>query len=114
MATKYRPAYSTFVAYTEGDCWNLALAIHKLTGLPIITTAFGVRENWEHVAVLKDGLVLDIAGLRPLEEWKEEWGPNTIEFKTKEEFKPFYSWSRRWFKTKTSRVARRLIETYLA
>ena len=57
--------------YTEGDCWVLALALSEQSGWPVAVTA---GESHAFVIDPDKGLVLDIRGLRPLEELLAEWG----------------------------------------
>ena len=62
-------------AYTYGDCWALALAIHKITDLTLVTVANkGTPEQWSHVAV-RYGLkhVIDIEGVHRVDYWLERW-----------------------------------------
>lgn len=60
------------IHYTEGDCWALAIAVHELTGLPMLAVGYSGDSEpsneryWCHVVVQVEGLmVLDITGLNP-------------------------------------------------
>lgn len=64
------------VHYTQGDCWALAIAVHEMTGLPMLAVGYTGDDGeppheryWCHVVIKVDGgMVLDIRGLRPPEE----------------------------------------------
>jgi hypothetical protein len=80
----YVPSAETIEAFTEGDCWRLAKALRKITGLPLVFAnphqltnrcerVLGL-EYWEHVGLLVDEeTVLDINGLTPVWDWAKKW-----------------------------------------
>jgi hypothetical protein len=62
-------------AFTYGDCGYLALELHALTGLPIVTASYDEDSQWSHVGVLAhDGRrVLDVTGYTPVQDWLDDW-----------------------------------------
>lgn len=63
--------HSVVRAFTEGDCWVLALAIEKMTGYPIhfLGLSKDIDETWVHaVNLLPDGTYLDIRGIQSFDE----------------------------------------------
>lgn len=62
-------------AFTKGDCWALALALHSETGWNIVTISESSDPMWwSHVGVWTPaGTVLDIQGEWTAEEWFEQW-----------------------------------------
>lgn len=60
------------VWYTEGDCWALALAVHRMTGWPLTALGYADEDStpreergWVHVVVrMPDGQLLDVRGIR--------------------------------------------------
>lgn len=66
-------------AFTEGDCWALAIAVHKMTGWPLVlagTDSASDLDGYSHVMVrMPDGLLLDITGASTVEEVEATWGP---------------------------------------
>lgn len=82
----WAPKPATVEAFTEGDCWALALEIRRLTGYPLLfSTMFPGRAAdyemypedfpWDHVAVmLPDGNVLDVFGIASREAFSVRWG----------------------------------------
>lgn len=68
-------------AFTEGDCWFLAIKLNTLTGLGIITAsaADDYDDSWYHAAnILPDGTVIDIAGIWSAKAWLAHWGESTF------------------------------------
>lgn len=68
-------------AFTEGDCWLLAIKLNALTGLGIITASASdaCDDSWYHAAnLLPDGTVIDIAGIWSAKEWLSHWGSSTF------------------------------------
>lgn len=61
--------------YTEGDCWLLAYELHTLRPDLLITTNC-CFDCWAHVAVTKDGWILDINGWSPVVPWLAKWDPD--------------------------------------
>jgi hypothetical protein len=80
--TPFKVTENTREAFTNGDCWALALAVRQLTGLPLVFSSpdpDGYDEDpeflWDHVAVtLPDGTVLDVDGIEERERWADSWG----------------------------------------
>ena len=82
---KWKPTEKAEVAFTQGDCWRLAIAINQLSGLPLIFTAFEWPEGenpldypesfyWTHVGnQLPDGRVIDVQGVHSLAQWRTTW-----------------------------------------
>jgi hypothetical protein len=61
-------------AFTQGDCVELAIALHNATGYPVVTISG--PENWEfvHAAVrTPEGQILDIEGLWDEASWMDRW-----------------------------------------
>jgi hypothetical protein len=119
----YKPTPHTIEAYTEGDCWHLALHLRKLTGLPL-AFSFETPTFWGHVGLYipKANLVLDIEGLTPLKNWQDNWNADMLihpiiedeeEIKNQLDFLQQPGLDNRQYKTKTGRVARKLVETYI-
>lgn len=73
------------IQYTEGDCWMLARAMHKLTGWPIWwigSEKLGETEGWCHVAVeTPDGEMLDVTGAKSKEDFKKYWLKSAIKWR---------------------------------
>lgn len=111
----YTPNERTVEAYTEGDCWHLALVIHRRTGWPMVFARPMARSSdplyWEHAAILMpDGRVLDIMGTHVLESWAEQWGRGiTIVGDTKALLERWLEDQERRFLTDTYAVATRLL-----
>jgi hypothetical protein len=67
----------TIAYFTEGQCGALAYEIHKLTGFSlglISSLPVGSEDYMGHLFVFNpDGLVIDIRGVRTLEDVKDEW-----------------------------------------
>ncbi len=67
-------------AFTDGDCALLAVALHDLTGYPLVTASSELDDRqWYHAGVLlPSGGVLDIRGVSSvtvwLEFWAKDWG----------------------------------------
>lgn len=68
-------------AFTEGDCWALALEIHRREGLPLTMIASQPKPgvawselDWCHVAVKVGDLYLDATGLSTEVELLAYWG----------------------------------------
>lgn len=58
-------------AFTEGDCWALALSLNRMTGWPLI---FLGREEWVHVLVkTPNGKWLDIHGENTPKQIRKYW-----------------------------------------
>mgnify|MGYP001610609251 CR=1 FL=1 len=58
--------------YTEGDCWALAYALHKLTGAPIMMV--NGYDNWCHAIVqVSSSEYLDIYGTASAEKQVSRW-----------------------------------------
>ena len=80
----FDPAPDVEEAFTYGDCWCLAKAIHDISGYPIVALGCshtGPAEcerdrDWHHMFVaLPDGNLLDIRGVWDEEAMLEEWSP---------------------------------------
>ena len=88
----WAPTEETVDVYTNGDCWFLALELHRLTGFPMIFSAStwlidditgpeGYTEDWadsvfawDHVGIeLPDGRILDVNGPEDIEDWMCLW-----------------------------------------
>lgn len=72
------PNDSCITAFTEGDCWALAIVLSEMTSWPCVcigvTDAYA-SDEWGHVMVLMpDGMLLDITGPRHPDEVDEIWG----------------------------------------
>ncbi len=68
-------------AFTEGDCWALALELHRRGGFPLVMVACARREaepwellRWCHVVVQVGELYLDARGLTTGPELLSHWG----------------------------------------
>lgn len=67
--------------YTEGDCWALALALHRKTGWPMVALGYEDEEStpytergWVHVVVrTPDDRLLDVRGVRDEESCAREF-----------------------------------------
>lgn len=67
--------------YTEGDCWALALALHRMTGWPMTALGYADEDStpysergWVHVVVrAPDDRLLDVRGLRDEESCAKEF-----------------------------------------
>lgn len=67
--------------YTQGDCWALALAIHRMTGWPLTALGYAdedatpyTERGWVHIVVrVPDGRLLDVRGLREEDECAREF-----------------------------------------
>jgi hypothetical protein len=73
---KYQPTSETIEAFTCGDCWMLAKAIHDITGWTLVFYVPEIDEPWmwEHVAVrMPDGLILDIEGTHTEDFFISRW-----------------------------------------
>lgn len=67
-------------AFNYGDCWQLALAIHELTGWKMIGVGVegqahkGGFRDWCHIAILTpENKILDINGIQSKEEVIKKW-----------------------------------------
>lgn len=69
-------------AFTYGDCWALALEIHKQQGLPVAFFIGSETDNddtntdvyWVHAFnVLPNGAYLDVKGIHTIEELHDRW-----------------------------------------
>lgn len=68
-------------AFTQGDCWALALALHEATGWQLVAIGYSDEwaqpleyRSWEHVGVRRaDGKVVDITGVHEEPEWLARW-----------------------------------------
>lgn len=67
-------------AFNYGDCWQLSLVIHDMTGWRLVGVGVegqddkGGYRDWCHIAVLTpDNKVLDINGLQTKEEVLKKW-----------------------------------------
>lgn len=71
-------------AFTYGDCWLLARALHNITGWQMVAVgntggkASGVLRDWAHMAVrTPQGTILDITGTHDdkdiLDVWSEQF-----------------------------------------
>lgn len=72
----YTPTPEEIEAFTDGDCWHLALQMHKMTGAPVVfaNPVPETDEYWEHVGLLiSPRRVLDIEGITPIHLWREKW-----------------------------------------
>lgn len=80
----FDPAPEVEEAFTYGDCWRLAKAIHDISGYPIYAVGCAhtgpseSNRDWSHMFVaLPDGNLLDVRGIwseeTMLDEWKEEY-----------------------------------------
>lgn len=72
------PNLACVSAFTEGDCWALAIELSLATGWPCvcvgITDAYG-GDEWGHVMVrMPDGMLLDINGPHTPESVNLTWG----------------------------------------
>jgi hypothetical protein len=65
-------------AFTQGDCWALAIELSFMTGWPCVcigTTDAYAGDEWAHVMVrMPDGMLLDIEGRHDREQVNETWG----------------------------------------
>lgn len=89
-------------AFTEGDCWALALSINKRTGWPIIflcdesfLDGDEVPEDyWMHVLVKHpSGKWLDVHGLNTPKQMRKYWCTGTWVEANREEAIPIIGWS---------------------
>lgn len=63
-------------AFTNGDCWRLALSLNSLAGLPIyaVCSLDCPRDTWCHVFnQLPDGSFIDIMGIHSESEMLSKW-----------------------------------------
>lgn len=67
-------------AFTFGDCWLLARAMHNITGWQMVAVGCtggavdGMLRDWVHIAVrTPQGLILDINGLHTDDEVRDQW-----------------------------------------
>lgn len=111
----WNPKPATVEAFTEGDCWALAIEIHRLTGYPIIFSSSYSRPRdvfgWDHVAVvLPDNRILDVNGVTDSEDWCLRWNTNeSIETTNPKEIADLTSdQSRRFLQANARATARRL------
>ena len=58
------------IHFTEGFCWQLAIQLHEVTGLPL----FDVDRSHVVVGDSTDGLFLDIKGWSTTADLESEWG----------------------------------------
>ena len=59
--------------FTNGECHSLAVALHRERGWPLAVAGFHI--GGEHAFVIvASGFALDVNGVRPTDEIKEEWG----------------------------------------
>lgn len=81
----FDPAPDVEEAFTYGDCWCLAKAIHDISGYPIVALGCshtGPAEcerdrDWHHMFVaLPDGNLLDVRGIWSQEAMLSEWAEN--------------------------------------
>lgn len=79
--TSWNPRPETVEAFTDGDCWRLAVEIRRLTGLPLIFAnplPEMQSDYWEHVgALLSDDTVIDVHGVTPRKQWLTKWDSET-------------------------------------
>jgi hypothetical protein len=114
----YQPTAETIEAYTEGDCWHLALSIHRITGKPLVFANPMPRDPdyWEHVGVqISKTRILDVTGVHTNMKWRKRWaGEFGVLYRTtdKDYIKVLMMDQERIYSNKTYRVARRLVETY--
>jgi len=66
---KRRVTQADVVRYTEGDCGLLAVEIHHVDK----TWEVYATADWDHVFCVKEGMALDIEGLRPVSELLAHW-----------------------------------------
>jgi len=71
----YEPSEGVIYAFTQGDCWRLALAMRDLTGLPLAfaTPGLVLNDYWVHVGLKVGEKILDIKGLHSAADWGKEW-----------------------------------------
>lgn len=72
---KYEYSREVIEAFTEGDCWALALSVNKLTNWPLIFITEGAEaEDWLHVLVkMPNGKWLDIHGANTPKQVRKYW-----------------------------------------
>lgn len=125
MTTKtYRPTEHTVEAFTEGDCWLLAIVLSKRTGWPIVIMHVLDEPGWwRHVAVQHpSGKILDIEGLQSEDDFFDRWEQQMDEcceekadmqiYLAGEEAYKKVTYPIRFFSVDPYRVAKRLIESY--
>jgi hypothetical protein len=85
QAMTWAPNSGTVKAYTEGDCWLLALELRRLTGFPMVFSVWTEDHSeidewdWDHVAVrLPDGRVMDVTGVKDEDVFRLEWRSKTL------------------------------------
>ena len=80
---KYQPTPDTIEAFTCGDCWMLARAIHDISKWDMVLyNPYPHRDldYWEHVAVrMPDGLILDIEGAHTEDDFLQRWNENAAD-----------------------------------
>lgn len=119
----YTPTAEIVEAFTEGDCWYLALTLHEMTGLPMVfaNPMPSDPDYWEHVGLqISANRILDIQGVHTNMAWRRLWAGNHkctdgILFRTQDEDYISYLLSdqdRIYYRTDARRPARRLLETY--
>jgi hypothetical protein len=60
--------------FTAGDCHQLALRLHQLTGWPLVAFDGGDGEPLVHAGVMTpDGRVVDVRGLQTQDQWLGRW-----------------------------------------
>lgn len=70
------PSADAITVFTEGDCWALAVAIHDLTGWPLVAAGIGDDADWwDHMLVeTPNGKLMDIFGEKDSSVVEAEWG----------------------------------------
>lgn len=70
------PSADAITVFTDGDCWALAVAIHDLTGWPLVAAGVGPDADWwDHVLVeTPNGKLMDIHGEQDRSTVRAEWG----------------------------------------
>ena len=78
------------VAFTQGDCGYLALAVSDKTGLDVATAQ--VDDAWVHCGVwISETHIADIKGVYKWHDWLEEWEWSAKFYDNVEEY-----YARRW------------------
>lgn len=76
------PSEGAVEAFTNGDCWALAIEIASMTDWDLVTLGATMDhdDEWAHCAVLTpEGYVLDIEGLHHPEAALAQWGGELID-----------------------------------